>query len=196
MNTENNLHLLAFLKGILYTMFVFLEINTSVFSILVVFMVLDSVSGVAKILKIDKKQFSFKKLLWGVVSKIGLLIVPLVVALLFKGIGQPAPVEGEAAVSGLGMGFAVESIMKILIVSEFISFLGNIYTVKTNIEVKDIDIFSMLFKFVRCKALKILGGYMGTELIDSECKKKKEAKEAEAKDEAEPKDEEKNNFKA
>lgn len=184
MNTTNNI--LAFLKGLLYAIFIFLEINTGVFTILVVFMVLDSITGIGKILRIDVKLFSFMKLLWGLVSKFGLLIVPLLVALLFKGIGQPVAVEGVEGGESMGMGFTVDLIMRILIVSEFISLLGNIYTIKTKKIVKEIDIFSMLFKFLRCKALKILGGYMGKELLDSDCQKaKEEEKEAEEQEEGE-----------
>jgi phage-related holin len=119
-------------------------------------MVIDTISGVLKTLKLDFKKFDFKKLLWGLISKLGILIVPLVVALLFKGIGQD-------------FGLGVMMIVKILIVSEFISSIGNIYTVKTGVVVKDIDIFTMLFKFLRSSALKYVSRH--TKIEDDEPKK-------------------------
>lgn len=150
--------ILAFLKGILYAAFCFLDIDMALFNILMIFMILDTISGLFKVLKLNKSDFSMKVLLWGLVSKFGLLIVPLVVALMLKAVGQE-------------MGFGVELIIKILIVSEFISTMGNIYTIKTGKIVKDIDIFSMLFRFVRCRALKLISNWTGNDIYTAECGK-------------------------
>ena len=68
------------------------------------------ITGIIKVLKINPKSFSFKVLLWGFISKMGILIIPLIVALLMKGIGQD-----------MGASFGVMLVIKILIVSEFIS---------------------------------------------------------------------------
>src|SRR5690606_13749751 len=123
MNTTNNV--IGFLQGILYTVFVFLDINTSVFFILLLFMIFDSLTGVIKVLRINKEKFSFKILMWGIVSKIGLLIIPLLVALLFKGIGGQYINESGDVAEGLKLGImSVDIIMKILIVSEFMSLIG------------------------------------------------------------------------
>lgn len=163
---------LSFLKGVFYTGFVFLEVDLSLFNILWVFMIIDTIVGLLKILKLDKSKFSMKILMWGMVSKMGLLLVPLIVALLLKGVGQE-------------MGFGIELILKILIVSEFISTIGNIYTIKTGKIVKDIDIFSMLFKFLRCRALQAISTFTKNDIYTEECGKimpqeeeeKKESKE-------------------
>ena len=157
---------LGFLKGGLYTMFMFLDIDQGLFNILLVLMVVDTITGLMKVLRIDKTKFSFKVLLWGLSSKIGLLIVPLVVALMLKGVGED-------------MGFGVSLIIRILMVSEFLSITGNIYTVKTGKPVKDIDVFSMLFRFLRCKALKLVSKYTGNNIYSLECE------EMEAKDKEE-----------
>ena len=147
-------------KYLLYTLFMFLEIDSHVFKILMYFMILDTITGVIKAFKIDKKEFSFNVLVWGLVSKLGILVIPLLVALLLKGIGKD-----------MGGEFGVSLIMKILIVSEFISSISNLYTVKTGVAVKDIDIFTYLFKFLRCKALNLLKIYTKIEIKDDEnCK--------------------------
>lgn len=151
-------NLLSFMKGVIYTAFVFLDIDYALFNILWVFMIIDTISGLLKVLKIDKAKFSFKVLMWGLVSKIGILLVPLIVALLLKAVGQE-------------MGFGIGLIIKILIVSEFISTMGNIYTIKTGKTVKDVDIFSMLFKFMRCRGLKWISKVTGNDIYTSECGK-------------------------
>ncbi len=134
------------IKYLLYIMFLYLNIDIDVFKILILFMALDTTVGVVKVIRIDYKSFSFSKLLWGLVSKLGILIIPLVVALLSKGVGQD-------------MTMGVMLIVKILIVSEFISTISNLYTIKTKVVVKDIDIFTMIFKFLRNSAYELLKKY-------------------------------------
>lgn len=141
------------LKYLLYAMFVYLEIDMNAFKVLIVFMAVDTVSGILKTIKLDYKEFSFKRLMWGFVSKIGILIIPLVVALLFKGVGGHSD-----------MLIGVTIIIKILIVSEFISTISNIYTVKTGIIVKDVDVFTMIFKGLRRGAFKLLDKYTKLDL--------------------------------
>lgn len=134
------------IKYLLYIMFLYLNIDVDVFKILILFMALDTAVGVVKVIRIDYRAFSFSMLLWGLVSKLGILIIPLVVALLSKGVGHD-------------MTMGVMLIVKILIVSEFISTISNVYTIKTKIVVKDIDIFTMLFKFIRNGAYELLKKY-------------------------------------
>lgn len=134
------------IKYLFYIVFLYLNIDVDVFNILVLFMALDTVSGVIKVMRLNYREFSFGALLWGLVSKMGILIIPLVVALLLKGIGQD-------------MAIGVMLIVKILIVAEFISIISNIYTIKTKVKVKDIDIFTMVFKFLRNGAYELLKKY-------------------------------------
>ena len=93
----------TWMKYMLYAVFVYLEIDMDVFKVLIAFLFFDTVTGVVKALKLDYKKFSFRLLMWGLVSKLGLLIFPLSVALLIKGVG-----------SDFGLG--VDIILKILIV--------------------------------------------------------------------------------
>ncbi len=145
---------------LIYALFAWLNIELDLFFILICFMIFDTAVGVLKVLKIDRRSFNFKKLIWGLVSKLGLLIIPLLVALLFKGL------EIES-VESVGLSIGVVVIVKILIVAEFISSISNIYTFRTGIEVEDIDIFTMLFKFLRNGSLVILSKFTGIKIEDN-----------------------------
>ncbi len=157
MSKETITGIISELKYLLYAMFIYLDIDIDAFKILFWFMLIDTIAGTLKALKMNYKEFSFKKLLWGLISKMGILIIPLIVALLFKAIGKD-------------MLFGVELVVKILTVSEFISVISNIYTVKTGIAVKDIDIFTMLFKFLRQSSIGLLTKYTTIKIKEDEPK--------------------------
>jgi len=127
--------ILKALKLVLYTFFVWLEIDLEVFSILMIFMMIDSVCGSVKSIRLGK-EFKFKLLMWGISLKFLFLIIPLVVALLGKALGND-------------LSFGVDMVMKILVLSECYSIFGNIYSAKNKVEVKNIDIISMLLKSIR-----------------------------------------------
>ena len=131
------------IKYLLYAMFVYLDIDMNVFKILIWLMFIDTITGIIKALRIDYKRFTFKKLKWGLVSKFVILIIPLVASLLYKGVGEDIGIE-------------VVLIIKLLIVSEFLSIITNIYIIKTNKVVKDIDIFTLIFKLLRKAILGFL----------------------------------------
>lgn len=131
-----------FLKTTLYGLFIWLNIDMTVFVVLVSFMLLDSFTGGIKAVRLGE-AFKFKKLFIGLSVKFLFLIIPLSVAMLGKGLGSD-------------MAFGVEVIMRLLIVSEFYSFIGNVYTIKTKEEVDDIDIISMLLVALRVRAKNII----------------------------------------
>lgn len=149
------------IKYLLYALFLYLNIDTDIFKVLLTFMVLDTIMGVLKVIRMNYREFSFSELLWGLVSKMGILIIPLLVALLAKGVGQD-------------LNIGVMLIVRILIVSEFISVISNVYTFKTKTEVKDIDIFTMLFKFLRNSAYELITKYTRIDPKDFHRKSKKD----------------------
>ena len=126
----------------LYALFVYLDINAELFSILFGFMMLDSLLGGIKALRMGKR-FSFRKLLIGISIKFVFLIVPFLLAFLGKGLGYE-------------LSIAVDSVMKILLVSEALSIFGNIYTIKTKENVESVDVVSKLLKAIRSRLKKIL----------------------------------------
>lgn len=156
------------LKYVLYIAFLYLNIDIEIYTIVFTMMLIDSFTGVVKVLRINYKKFKSTRLIWGLVSKMGLLIIPIILALAAKGIGQD-------------MTLGVELVMKILIVSEFLSIISNLYMIKTKIVVKDIDIFTMLFKSLRLSAFNLLAKY--TSIDPNRFLKEDEAKDLENKDE-------------
>ena len=112
-----------------YGVFAYLDIPIEIFNILVTFIVLDTCFGVLKAYRLGR-NVRIKLLLWGFCLKISILILPLIVALLAK---------------GLRMDFVllIDIVIKILILSEAYSVFGNIYAIKNKKELKKMDVISM-----------------------------------------------------
>jgi len=113
-----------------YGVFAYLDIPIEIFNILITFILLDTFFGVLKAWRMDE-VVKFKILLWGFCLKISILLLPLIIALMAKGMQ-------------MDMVMLVEVTIKILILSEFYSCIGNIYTIKNKKELAKIDIISML----------------------------------------------------
>ena len=107
------------LKSSLYLVFMYLGIKTGGVKALFVLMLIDSFLGIVKALRLGHK-FSFKKLAWGMVAKLTILIIPMVIALMAKGLN-------------LDFNYFVVIVMDILIVSEGISCITNILSIKTKL---------------------------------------------------------------
>ncbi len=113
-----------------YGIFAYLDIPVEIFNILITFILFDTFFGVLKSLRL-KKRVSFKILLWGFCLKISILLIPLVIALLAKGLQ-------------LDFIVLITVTIKILILSEFYSCIGNIYAIKNKKELNKFDIISVL----------------------------------------------------
>lgn len=124
------------LKMLLYGLFTYLNINTETITILAILMGIDTLFGSIKIFRIDYKQFQFRKLLLGFVSKVAFLLIPLIVALAGKGLGY-------------NLTLIVQLSIKLLICSEVISILGNAVAIKTQKEVEDYDLITRVLKNIR-----------------------------------------------
>lgn len=123
------------IKLAIYAIFAYLDIGVEAFLILMAFMCADSAMGAIKAIRLGD-TFSFKKMLWGFSLKLCFLIIPLVVALLGKAMGYDFSI-------------AVDIVIKILTVAEAYSIFGNIYSAKNKVEVKKIDVISMLLISLR-----------------------------------------------
>ena len=143
------------LKIAFYALFAYLEIPIESFLILVVFICLDTFFGALASFRLGNK-FDFKVLYWGFFLKIAMLIIPLIVALLAK---------------GLHMNFSIIVVLtiKILTVSEFYSCLGNLYIAKNKKEINRIDVVSLILislrkmtkNFIEKSLIKIDGNIEG-----------------------------------
>lgn len=130
----------------LYSSFIFLNIDVDVVKVLIWLMLIDTVSGVLKSFILDKR-FDFKVLLFGICSKLLVLLIPMVVALVGKGISKNYDFTG-----------VLDCILKVLVVSEGLSVITNFYVIKTKREVKNYDVVTQLLSAIRKMLLKIING--------------------------------------
>lgn len=148
---ENVLNLI---KSLLYALFVYIGIDKDVAMILFVLMMIDSGLGIVKALRLGYK-FSFRRLAWGIVIKLTLLVVPMIVALVGK---------------GLGMDFKlfVVAIINILIVNEGISCVTNILSAKTKKVIENTDFVTKLLELIRKAFTALIQRLLGA--LDKESK--------------------------
>ena len=118
-------------------------IKTGKVEILFYIMMSDSFLGIVKALRLGKK-FSFKILLWGLIVKMLILSIPLLLALMGKGLELDFT------------GFLVV-VMNIIIVSESISCVTNIISIKTQKQLENTDYITMLLHIIK-KTLEALIG--------------------------------------
>ena len=118
-----------------YGIFAYLDIPVEIFNILITFILFDTFFGVLKSWRL-KKKVSFKILLWGFCLKISILLLPLIIALLAKGLQ-------------LDFISLITVTIKILILSEFYSCIGNIYAIKNKKELNKFDVISVLLMSFR-----------------------------------------------
>ena len=124
------------IKALLYATFIFLQIDIDIVKILSILMITDTVLGVIKSIYVSKLRFTFKKLLWGIVSKSTILLIPMILALV-------------ALVLGFDFKWLVELVLKILVVSEAISAITNILSIKEKKNIEDTDYISRLLHAIR-----------------------------------------------
>lgn len=136
------------LKTAVYLIFAFLNIDTDIVKILMYLMLIDTISGIMKSVAM-KVMFDFKVLFFGLCSKLLILLIPMVVALVGKGISKTydfSPI--------------LDVVLKILVVAEGLSVITNFYVIKTKKEVKNIDIVTMLLTAIRKTMLSIINGLL------------------------------------
>lgn len=127
--------LYTLLKDWAYLLFVYLGIGTDIAKILFILMVLDSLLGMTKALRLNEK-ISLKLLAWGIVGKLCLLVIPMTLALIAK---------------ALNLDFTVflVSIMWILIVNEGISIITNIISIRTKKKIENTDYITKLLMLIK-----------------------------------------------
>lgn len=112
-----------------------LGLDVTKFFILSFLMVLDLVTGVTKAY-VRKEDVTSRRLSAGFLSKVMVLLIPLTVAVMAKGID-------------VDMVWFISFTISILIVAEAYSVVGNVYTIKTGEAVKEIDAVSAIVKALR-----------------------------------------------
>lgn len=124
------------LKVVIYTTFVFLNIDTDVVKILMALMFIDTLFGIIKSLRMGK-PFDFKILFFGLSTKLLILLIPMVLALVGKGL------------KNYDFTPMVDGVLRILMIAEAFSIFTSMYIIKTKEEVKNVDLISMLLSSIR-----------------------------------------------
>jgi toxin secretion/phage lysis holin len=131
-------------KALLYSTFIYLNLDLDIVKVLIWLMLIDTLSGILKAF-ILVKRFDFKVLFFGICSKLLVLLIPMVVALVGKGISK-----------SYDFVIVLDCILKILVVSEGLSIITNFYVIKTKKEVKNLDIITLLLSAIRNLLLRII----------------------------------------
>jgi phage-related holin len=126
----------------LYGLFAFLNINIDVVNVIMWLMLIDTISGVAKAVIVDKIQFTFKIFYIGIMSKFVLLLIPITLALMALGIGYDFT-------------WAVEAVIRLIILSEGISFFTNIVSIREKKVYENRDYLSIILNWVRENLISI-----------------------------------------
>lgn len=113
--------------------FDYLNIPQEQLTILGVLMVLDTITGIAKVYKVDPRSITSHALAVGILKKFLTVILIYTLALVGKGVNIPPE-------------HFVEWGLSILIMSEWYSALQNIYAVRTGVVLPEYDVISIILK--------------------------------------------------
>lgn len=129
-------------KTLLYALFAFLELDINVVNVVMWLMIIDTASGIMKAIAVDKVMFNFKYLYVGILSKFVVLLIPMTLALMARGIGYDFK-------------WAVEIVLRLIILSEGISIITNAISIKDNEVLKNRDYLSLMLNFIRKKLIEL-----------------------------------------
>lgn len=121
----------------------YLEISQEPFTLFALLLIIDYITGLAKA-KTLGHSITSNKMKYGLISKLSLIIVPLVVAMGAKALGADSH-------------YVLTSGMYILILSEVYSIIGNIYSARTKEEFPEYDALAMIGKQIRNILIKQSG---------------------------------------
>ena len=133
-----------FLVVLLSGMLAYLEISQEPFTLFALLLMIDYITGLAKA-KTLQVSITSNKMKYGLISKLSLLIIPLVLAIGAKAIGADYH-------------YVLLSGMYILIFSEVYSIIGNIYSIRTKEELPEYDAVAMLGRQIRNILIRNSGG--------------------------------------
>lgn len=135
------------LKVFIYGIFAFLNLDINIVKVLLALMMIDTFLGVIKSIYVNNYIFSFKKLFWGIISKCVILILPMILALVALGLDYD-------------FRWLTDIIIKILIVSEAISALTNIISIKEKKPIQNGDFITKLLHNIRNVMINKLNSLM------------------------------------
>tara|TARA_R100001530_G_scaffold135042_1_gene111270 strand:- start:471 stop:992 length:522 start_codon:yes stop_codon:yes gene_type:complete len=145
-----------FIKVVIYPLFIYLSLDAETTVILIILMILDSVFGAIKSVRLGRK-FKRRLFFWGIMNKFIFIIIPIVLALCGKALKYD-------------FSLAVDLLIKILIVSEVYSILGNVYSIKNKKEVEKLDAISRIIQALRTFMYKYINKGLNTLEENGGCK--------------------------
>ena len=132
------------IKHIGYIPAIVFGLSTHSYAILALFILVDTFTGVlrAGVLHGWREVTSFK-FTTGLISKLLVIIIPIMIALCGKGVG-------------LDLTFVAQSSIGMLILAQFYSILGNIHAIKIRKDVREFDAVSWVITHLQSVVEKIL----------------------------------------
>ena len=143
---------------VLYEILEYFSISCEALSILSILLILDFIIGIVDAYIKDRSQVTSAKMWKWLVKKVTRRMLPFIVVWIFRG----AWIEDMSTI--------VSMIISMLIVTEWYSIIGHIYSINTWKEILEIDAFEMILNFL----LKLLKGKLPDKEEDIEKKEKEE----------------------
>lgn len=123
------------IKTFIIMIFTFLEIRWEVTSLLAGLILIDTISGVLKVIRL-KLGFTISELYWGLTTKMLILLVPHLIALIGK-------------IFDLDWIYLVNLIIYVMIANDFTSILTNILSIKNKRVYRNFDFITLLFQWIK-----------------------------------------------
>ena len=123
----------------LIAMCAYLNLDWESLTLLAILLIIDFVTGIAKVYVINKKNLKSYKAIAGVLAKISVLLIPIVLAIVAKQ-------------AQYDMYFFTNTVITMLMLAEAFSIIGNIRSIHQRKEVEEVDAMS----FVLSKVSKLL----------------------------------------
>ncbi len=143
-NSMYDVSITSLLKNIGYIPAIILGITTESYFILGAFMFLDTVLGLVRVyINHGGRHIKSYKLTAGIVSKMCVLLVPLLIALAGKGVG-------------IDLVFLAQWTVGMLILAQFYSIISNIYSIHLRRDVDEFDAISWVLRRVQVFIEKML----------------------------------------
>lgn len=118
----------------------YLGLNAESFFLFSMLLLIDYITGVAKASRLNQRITS-NRMKYGILSKLSLILIPLVLAIGAKAVGADFKTVLLVGVN-------------ILVISEVYSIIGNIYSIRTKEELPEYDVVAMIGKRIRTILLR------------------------------------------
>lgn len=109
----------------------YFNISSESLGILVILLVIDYITGVAKTYVINKEDIRSYRAIAGIIAKVSVLLVPIILAVAAKQIGYD-------------MSTFVDTVISMLVLAECYSIIGNVRVIQTGKVVYEIDAVSFV----------------------------------------------------